>query len=1154
MHNKGIKSICFMAILLFLTGILLAERSVPILRYRNQSTGEHIFISPQTAGVVSDYSNYFLEKSKYFLRDNPHFYLLSNMDNGTIPVVLMKSILTNKIILSSSVFEQEKLEENGCVNSGIIGFIYSDPWEGASEVYRLKNEISGDYVYTTSIEERSYYLQIAEWRAVESLGYTQSFSSIGIGKLKPNVTKIERSKLNQAILDNCENQIFIPTQYEDESVRVGSILYAEKSPLRPYGYVKKVKFINHISGGIYLNMSDVSLLEAFDELHIFVDKFPLIFSNNNEFDNRGYLTNEYIANCPLYGDSYRNISQSSENHTLELEYIANIYKESSFSVEGSGSLNIADWSFKSEIAPLLTLSGRMKIGANISLIIDFGFGLDKFLFTITPYENMQLNIDAGGKIEAGSEIKIGSLEATFVGPFGIPITPSIDIYAGYDAGVTVHAGLGINQSGSLEVGVDFNRSKRDDWNFWCNPNQKISLNYDKPSVDAHFTVYLRPQATLSLGVPGLRAGVSAGIKTYLEARNESSNIGVYAGISPFVGATLELLWTDFNPRNEFNKIYESRLWGTNNRLSVTSFSINNNLPITTSRIVILNNECSSTATHYMASERPNYDDATWQAYTIVPQFSLSPNSGFKTVYFKVKNNTENSDSVSDSIRLVYSGAVPTLELDPASGKKGEIFAFRGENYTPNGSVEMIRKKVGDSASRSSIYGNSVSGLGKLEIAIRTDCNSEAGTYSVTVVDSTTGIKSNQVIQIIEENPNCSNVSINEIYPGTAQRGQTVIFTLTGAGFKSGFTAKIINELNQEWDISQTEFLSSTQVRVTVAIGAGTDTATQYIRIINPDGANAQIGFTAQGTGTTPLRIDSISPNSVNKGTTVTFTLTGAGFKSGFTAKIINELNQQWDISQTEFLSSTQVRVTVAIGAGTDTATQYIRIINPDSQSAQIAFTAQGTSTPTLRIDSISPNTVTKGTTVTFTLTGAGFQSGFTAKIINELNQEWDIAQREFLSSTQVRVTVFIGAGTTTATQYIKIINPDNQSAQIAFTAQGTPTLTIDGGTSSSKPRGGTYNFSGANYTPNSTVTRRMTQPDGSTITLTPTISTNSSGGISWSYTSVSTTPLGTYTIWVIDDSSGRISNTVNEIVSASILSSTYSSSRWPSKSILSMMK
>ncbi|MFA6056241.1 MAG: CARDB domain-containing protein, partial [Thermodesulfovibrionales bacterium] len=83
------------------------------------------------------------------------------------------------------------------------------------------------------------------------------------------------------------------------------------------------------------------------------------------------------------------------------------------------------------------------------------------------------------------------------------------------------------------------------------------------------------------------------------------------------------------------------------------------------------------------------------------------------------------------------------------------------------------------------------------------------------------------------------------------------------------------------------------------------------------------------------------------------------------------------------------------------------------------------------------------------------------------------------------------------------------------------TLSIDGGTSSTKQQGGTFVTSGSHYTPNSAVTRYMRNPDGSTITLTPTLPTDSSGNISWSWTSTCSSAVATSTIWLVDPVKGQ---------------------------------
>ncbi|HPS02141.1 MAG TPA: hypothetical protein PLA90_11415, partial [Candidatus Sumerlaeota bacterium] len=73
----------------------------------------------------------------------------------------------------------------------------------------------------------------------------------------------------------------------------------------------------------------------------------------------------------------------------------------------------------------------------------------------------------------------------------------------------------------------------------------------------------------------------------------------------------------------------------------------------------LPNVCADavSATHfYMASESPTFTGATWEPYASVPLFILSSGSGVKTVYFKVKDQTNaESDVTSDTITLEGSG-------------------------------------------------------------------------------------------------------------------------------------------------------------------------------------------------------------------------------------------------------------------------------------------------------------------------------------------------------------------------------------------------------------------------------------------------------------------------------------------------------------------
>ena len=95
---------------------------------------------------------------------------------------------------------------------------------------------------------------------------------------------------------------------------------------------------------------------------------------------------------------------------------------------------------------------------------------------------------------------------------------------------------------------------------------------------------------------------------------------------------------------------------------VSSFSINNGDSSTTSRTVTLNNTCTGSPTQYMASESSGFSGASWKAYSTAPSFTLSSGNGTKTVYFKVKNASGESNSASDTISLNEGSGTETIML------------------------------------------------------------------------------------------------------------------------------------------------------------------------------------------------------------------------------------------------------------------------------------------------------------------------------------------------------------------------------------------------------------------------------------------------------------------------------------------------------------
>jgi hypothetical protein len=95
-----------------------------------------------------------------------------------------------------------------------------------------------------------------------------------------------------------------------------------------------------------------------------------------------------------------------------------------------------------------------------------------------------------------------------------------------------------------------------------------------------------------------------------------------------------------------------------------------------------------------------------------------------------------------------------------------------------------------------------------------------------------------------------------------------------------------------------------------------------------------------------------------------------------------------------------------------------------------------------------------------------------------------------------------------------------------------PTLLVDGAGASTRPRGQTFVFSGTKYAPGGMVIRSVSPPIGGSPILLPMLDADASGNVTWSFTPTCSDPVGTWKIWLIDDDSGRESNSVTYSVTA----------------------
>jgi hypothetical protein len=145
-------------------------------------------------------------------------------------------------------------------------------------------------------------------------------------------------------------------------------------------------------------------------------------------------------------------------------------------------------------------------------------------------------------------------------------------------------------------------------------NAKVTLNNVAANSPTHYMASEKPDFAgaswqIYSTAPSLILGTGSGTKTvYFKVKNSFSES------SPSVNDDIQALVP-----------------------VVTSLKINAGVSGTANGKTTLNNVATNSPTHYMASERSDFSDASWQTYAAAPSFTLSAGGGMKTVYFKVKN-------------------------------------------------------------------------------------------------------------------------------------------------------------------------------------------------------------------------------------------------------------------------------------------------------------------------------------------------------------------------------------------------------------------------------------------------------------------------------------------------------------------------------------
>ncbi|HTW21845.1 MAG TPA: prepilin-type N-terminal cleavage/methylation domain-containing protein, partial [Mycobacteriales bacterium] len=332
---------------------------------------------------------------------------------------------------------------------------------------------------------------------------------------------------------------------------------------------------------------------------------------------------------------------------------------------------------------------------------------------------------------------------------------------------------------------------------------------------------------------------------------------------------------------------------------------------------------------------------------------------------------------------------------------GTLFSFTGGAYLKS-NIRVLISTGGGTIPSASIYQPSGS---EVDFCLQT--YDQPGTYTLSVINTDGGHFQTSITEL----PNLTSASG---WTPTAKN-----LTLTGGGFESGatfaatgaswtgtsglVTGKSINNGDANDD-------SVTLTNFTGPTNGGTATIT----MTNPDLTTATWTITAP-------KETSVSRTALVSGQTLSVTVGGSGFQSGFTPVVVNATGSA------TYLSSTAVSLSLTgITVGTPAT---VIIYNPDGGASNtMSFAVDA---PPV-VNSATPNKVVAGQTISVSIAGTGFVSGLTVSQTNGSG-----LTVSGLTSTSMTLSV---TASTVGTDALTITNPDGGTASFSLTVDAPPAI------------------------------------------------------------------------------------------------------------------
>lgn len=207
--------------------------------------------------------------------------------------------------------------------------------------------------------------------------------------------------------------------------------------------------------------------------------------------------------------------------------------------------------------------------------------------------------------------------------------------------------------------------------------------------------------------------------------------------------------------------------------------------------------------------------------------------------------------------------------------------------------------------------------------------------------------------------------------------------------------------------------------------------------------------------------------------------------------------------------------------------KFIATANGQIDYETITITVNNPSSALPEITSITPSKTEAGT-FDLTIKGKNFNSKTAVEMVYFDGKYVGQGTIKSRSSTKIVVTEKM-TGALPGVYVVKVRNnpsdPATESNGKELTITAVPvTLSIS---PASGKQGTTFSFTGKGYTPNGKIEWHVKKPDGTEFPV-GILTASSSGNLKYTYKSNSGSMIGTYNIWAVDQSTGRVSNQVKE--------------------------